>query len=302
MIRLSTVSSRVLRDFGRERRRVFGVWRFAVYWRRVSRIRGTRPVEVADAVSLIRRMVAREEVKAIEGARGVYSVEAPFASLVPISVWHVIGECHPTSYFSHASAIAMHGLTNEFPSSLTVSVDSGQGGDRLPLGTMPEDWIEFPRPKGTMPERLLGLDISWIRSSRTGRAGVVVMPAEGQAVYATDLERTLIDSLIAPARSGGIQHVFEAWRSAGSRLDPSRMITHVEALGGVLLRQRIGFMLEHIGFRDQRLDRWRGESSRGGSARLVASREFSPVHSARWNLSLNVPVDLLEPLKGCRNG
>lgn len=229
--------------------------------------------------------------------RGVFSVEVPFAAVIPLSEWHVIQECHPRAVFSHFSAIMLHGLSAAPPSRFVLTQDAPSEGARLPPGTTPDDWAEIELPRGFALPEFNRKPVSWrVRRGDQG-VGVCAVQAEAQVVWATDLERTLIDVVDSPDDSGGVMVCTEAWRNAARRLSPDRMIRHVEKMGGGLRRQRIGFLLEHIGVRDGRLDVWQRSAKRGGSARLIASREFAPEHSERWKLSLNVPPSVLELIR-----
>ncbi len=101
-----------------------------------------------------------------------------------------------------------------------------------------------------------------------------------------------------PGKCGGALEVFRAWRQAADDLKIKNIIEYVEKFNQALLRQRVGFILETMGFSDPMFDQWASNSIRGSSARLLAEREFSSQYSERWNLSLNVPESMLAELRG----
>lgn len=251
-----------------------------------------------DARDLTKKLLKTRLLAVIDGVRGVYTVEVPFATVIPVSEWHIIQESHPYAAFSHLSAIALHGLTTTIPAAFILTLDGLADRGRTPLGTTPDDWIDLPFPRGFLLPMAKGRLVKWRRRTSERGIGIVALQAEGLAVWATDLERTLIDAIDAPDDCGGLQVVVESWANAATRISADRMIGHCEAIGGTLRKQRVGYLLELMGFQEPHLESWRAKSKRGGSAKLVASREFASEHSEHWNLSLNVPPDILEGLRG----
>lgn len=124
-------------------------------------------------------------------------------------------------------------------------------------------------------------------------AGVEVHAPLAVPFRITSVERTLVEALQDPKASGGISNVLKAWGEARDRMDVEAVVELTELTGVTLLRQRVGYVLEELGLAHPRLNTWASASIRGGSSRLVGSEPSSPRYSARWNLSLNGPVDLL---------
>jgi len=116
---------------------------------------------------------------------------------------------------------------------------------------------------------------------------------QGSAIYITDVERTLLDALRFPHRCGGATEVLRIWKRSIDNLNVDTLIDYVAKFNQVLLRQRVGFILEQLGETHPTFDEWAAKSVRGSSARLFADIEFSPNHSARWNLSINAPDAIL---------
>ncbi len=120
----------------------------------------------------------------------------------------------------------------------------------------------------------------------------MVAQSFGVPIYMTDVERTLIDALGKPDKSGGIAKVLQAWRSADN-LDVAKVVRYADGYGNKVLRQRVGYVLGRLGKAHPGLDAWRGDLQRGGSVRLVAGNPYSETYSGEWNLSLNVPGSVL---------
>ncbi len=118
----------------------------------------------------------------------------------------------------------------------------------------------------------------------------------GLPIYVTDLERTLLDAIRLPDKAGGIMNALRVWRSAKDRLSLDTLIQYVERFESGVLFQRAGFVLEQLKLDHPRLSQWRSDLQRGGSMKLVPSRPYASTYSERWNLSINVPDDVIAVL------
>ncbi len=163
---------------------------------------------------------------------------------------------------------------------------------------MPEDWSE----KSDLlverrPDKVRDVAINWTQLSVDPGFGVMVGYSFGIPIYLTDIERTLLDALRMPDKSGGIAKVLQAWRSAES-MDVGKLVAYTDGYNNKVLRQRVGYLLGKLGKTHSRLDQWRDELQRGGSVKLVASSPYAETFSPEWNLSLNVPPSVLAMIEG----
>jgi predicted transcriptional regulator of viral defense system len=157
------------------------------------------------------------------------------------------------------------------------------------VGTTPEDWIDVPEPRRRMPDSIDGTPIQWSQTKAEWDFGHIVGYVQGSPIYVTDLERTLLDIIRFPDRSGGAAEVLRMWKRAAARLRLDRLIDYAGRFDQTLLRQRVGFILEQLQLTAPILQDWANNSVRGSSAKLIANADFSPRYSQRWNLSINVP-------------
>jgi predicted transcriptional regulator of viral defense system len=230
----------------------------------------------------------------IEGVDGIYRVDVPYASSIPISDEQVIQEAHPWAVFSHLTALAHHGLTDLIPEVICVS-NYDHKSHRLPLGTTPEDWAELKLPGASRPHIIEHVQIRWIQTKGEWDFGISVVHSHGIPLYMTDPERTLLDALRRPEESGGIANVLRAWRRATDSVSMNTLTGYAEQLGKIM-RQRTGFILERLHVEHPRFSNWQQDLVRGSSVKLLASQPFCSAFSERWNLSLNVPVEVLGEL------
>jgi predicted transcriptional regulator of viral defense system len=140
--------------------------------------------------------------------------------------------------------------------------------------------------------------VDWSQTKGEWDFGQTVTFSQGMPIYVTDLERTLLDTIRHPDKSGGIVAVLHAWRTAAHTLNVDKLVGYVDRLGQPVIRQRTGYLLQTLGLAHPRLRQWQQNLQRGGSMRLVAKAPYSPTYSSDWNLSLNVPDTILAELDG----
>ncbi len=290
------ISSCILQTLGDEQRTIVADWRFFVIYDCVARHQGFSPPDRARVKSVVRDLLAEGSISQLEDVGGVYLVTVPYASSIPVSDEAILQEANPTAVLSHLSAFAYHELIDEVPGDLCAT-HYGNSTARPPLGTTAEDWLDVPAPRYRLVATLRGRRVNWLRPTDPADFGVMIGHAKGAPIYVTDLERTLVDSLRFPKRCGDVLAVVRAWARAAPLIRVDEIVKYAERLGQALLCQRVGFVLEKLGARRQTLDEWAQRSKRGGSAKLIADRPFASAHSERWNLSINIPSNLLAELR-----
>lgn len=291
----TTILSRVLDALANERRIIVADWRFHVVYMRLARAGGYALPDASKVSKLVKSLVGSGDIAPVEGITGVYRITTPYASILPSPQEAIIQEANPTAVFSHFTAAAYHDLTQQLPKAIHLCCFRNHV-TRLPLGTTPEDWIDIPAPHHRTPKSIDATPIEWTRTRREWDFGHIVGYVQGTPVYVTDLERTLLDILRFPEKSGGPMEALRIWGSAADRIDIKKLVDYVIRFDQSLLRQRVGYLLEHYGKSHPILQEWASRSVRGSSAKLIASREFSPTFSERWNLSINVPDSFLGEL------
>jgi predicted transcriptional regulator of viral defense system len=123
--------------------------------------------------------------------------------------------------------------------------------------------------------------------------GTLEYLSKGYPVRVMTIEKTLIDGLAAPEWCGGLSNVLRAWVNAKDALSLKTVLKFTDRQDVGVLRQRVGYVLEELGFSDPQLEDWTAKAKRGGSSKLLASVPFAPTFSERWKISLNAPVSLL---------
>ena len=290
--------SGLLREFAGARRRIVSDWRILIMARRICHANNMALPGGSKSKDIVTQLRARGDLAPIEGLSGIYQVEVPYAHLLETSEEQIIQEANPWAVFGYLTAMTYHGMTDVFPREMyAIDYDRNGGTTRVPLGTMLDEWDEdVPWPSPKKPDRVHDTKVSWSAPGKIGENGIIVGQSFGLPVYMTDRERTLIDIIRSPDKSGGIAKTLQAWRNTED-FDLNRLIQLTESYQTKILRQRVGFVLSQLGRSHPQLDAWQRDLQRGGSVKLVASDSYSDHFSPEWNLSLNVASSVLEILK-----
>ena len=202
----------------------------------------------------------------------------------------------PRSFLSHASAMALHGLTPAID--LPVYANQEQNPKPKPAGRLEQAAIDRAfrnRARvSTYAFRYEDTEIVLLSGKSTGNFGVTeISDAAGRRYPATDIERTLIDATVRPVYAGGVASVLEAYRRAvtmqpiGVLID--RLIATLDALAHVYpYHQAVGFYLERVGASPAEIAPIR---ARGLSYDFYLDYEMTaPAFDASWRI--HYPRDL----------
>lgn len=168
----------------------------------------------------------------------------------------------PRSYYSHYTAMRLHGLTEQVPKVLYMSHErANEVSTGTPLIQSAID-AAFERPARVSNNVVEYEDwqVLLINSANTGELGVIEHNAqqgsEGSVnVRTTSLERTLIDATVRPAYSGGVFEVAKAFELAKDSVSVNAMSALLGKLRFIYpYHQAIGFYLERAGYRSSALD------------------------------------------------
>lgn len=160
-------------------------------------------------------------------------------------------------YFSHAGAIALHGLVKKNATGLYLNVE--QSPKPRPGGELTQQRIDHAFSRQQRQSNLTyehgDSHVTIINGKNTCRLEVEdFVGPQSEALKVTSIERTLIDIAVRPSYSGGVSSVLEAYRSAKHRASLRRLVPLLRKLDYVYpYHQAIGFLMERSGYPESQL-------------------------------------------------
>jgi hypothetical protein len=172
-----------------------------------------------------------------------------------VPLLEVVASIKPEGYFSHYTAMRLHGLTEQIPKTIYLNHEQAPHtpSDTLDQRNVDNAFRSKPRVSNNVVD-FGSVRICLVNGMYTNAAGVItetlVYDDNGPArVRVTDLERTLIDIAVRPVYSGGVGEVAKAYELAKGRASVNRLVVRLRSLGYAYpYHQAIGFYLERAGY------------------------------------------------------
>lgn len=165
----------------------------------------------------------------------------------------------PVGYFSHYTAIDLHGLTREVPKTIYFNIEQAKAPGAGSLTQAAIDRAFSPKAKQRLTTNIAmhnDLRICILEGGNTGSLGVIdlEMPNVSKGRI-TNLERTLIDAAVRPAYCGGVSEVVKTYRIAREKAPSvNKIASYLKQIGYTYpYHQAIGFYLELADFPDSQL-------------------------------------------------
>jgi hypothetical protein len=168
----------------------------------------------------------------------------------------------PGCYFSHYTAVRMHGLTEQVPKTIYLNHEQhlkSQSTGGLAQGRIDAAFSRRPRISNNQIT-FDNVSICLVNGKNTNQLGVIAdnvyydneIPVR---VRLTNLERTLIDITVRPIYAGGIAEVQKAFLLAKDRLSINALAAMLPKLEHTYpYHQAIGFYLERAGYKSKSID------------------------------------------------
>lgn len=173
----------------------------------------------------------------------------------------VVLSLKPNSYFSHYTAMRLHGLTEQVPKVIYLNHEQhlkSQTTGGLEQGRIDAAFKNKPRLSNNVT-KIEDTGICLINGKNTGSLGVVAETLQYDSeipvsVRVTNLERTLIDIVTRPVYAGGVFEVLKAFELAKENVSANALVAMLSKIQHTYpYHQAIGFYMERAGYKDRAL-------------------------------------------------
>ncbi len=174
-----------------------------------------------------------------------------------VTTFELVQSLNEESYFSHYTALHLHGLTEQIPKTIYLNIEQPQkaGGGTLTQAGIDRAFKGKCRTS-TNVARYQDRTICLLNGANTGHLGVIDMRApEGSSkIRVTNVERTLIDATVRPIYTGGVFEVAKAFEAARDRVSSNKLAAYLRKLNYTYpYHQSIGFYMQRARYKPAQL-------------------------------------------------
>jgi len=204
-----------------------------------------------------------------------------------IPLFEIVSSIKKEGYFSHLTAMYLHELTDQVPSTIYINVEQSMKSRESESG-LSQDSIDraFRNPVRVSKNFAVYQDkkIVILNGQYTNRLGVIENDTHaGKGLYFTNIERTLIDISVRPVYAGGVFEVLRAYERAKDRVSVNKLVATLEKMKFIYpYHQVVGFYLERGGYQSSQIDLLQRFDTQFNFylAHNMTQRDYSP----RWRL------------------
>jgi predicted transcriptional regulator of viral defense system len=162
------------------------------------------------------------------------------------------------AYFSHGTAVALHGLNEQIPQRLYLNKE--QSPKPSNRGSLTQAAINRAFSNKQRETRLVyrfnETDVAIIWGKYTGNLEVVGMTYGSAQLRVTNVERTLIDIAVRPSYAGGPLQVLAAYKGAIDSVSVGLLVATLRKLEYTYpFHQAIGFYMQRAGYPESKYKR-----------------------------------------------
>jgi len=167
------------------------------------------------------------------------------------SAFELLQSLDQNAYFTHYSAMQLHGLTEQIPKAIYLNVEqfAAGGGGQLSQEGIDRAFKGKPRITNNVIE-YEGRRVFKLNGMNTGKLGVTTMTVDESPLpfAVTNIERTLIDIAVRPMYAGGVSEVAKAYAAAADQCSVNKIAAYLKKLNFTYpYHQAIGYYLDRSG-------------------------------------------------------
>jgi predicted transcriptional regulator of viral defense system len=164
-----------------------------------------------------------------------------------INIYKVISAINNKGYFSHLTALHLNDLQLESPKVIYWNVEQFKKNPNSII-TNQESITNSFKNKSRITNNICEHDdykIYGINGMHTGNLGVIEIMGD----RVTNIERTLIDIVVRPQYSGGVNNVLKAYKEAKGKVNLEDLMKYLDGIKFTYpYHQSIGFYFERAGY------------------------------------------------------
>lgn len=164
------------------------------------------------------------------------------------SIFELLQSLDQNAYFTHYTAMQLHGLTEQIPKAIYLNVEqfATGGGGQLSQEGIERAFKGKPRITNNVVE-FDGRRVFKLNGMNTSKIGVTTMTLDEAPfpIAVTNIERTLIDIAVRPMYAGGVSAVAKAYAAAADQCSVNKIAAYLRKLNYTYpYHQAIGYYLE----------------------------------------------------------
>lgn len=191
------------------------------------------------------------------------------------------------SYYSHYTALYLHGLTINIPKTIYLNKEQSKKNIKSEKNISQENIDKaFNKPMRRTNQIATFKDckIYMLNGKNTSKLGIIKMNLKGKNIMISKIERTLIDIVVRPEYSGGVNEIIEAYRLAKENCSINHLLELLRNLNYIYpYHQAIGFYLERAGYKESILKKVENAFSQEFDFYLQYGMK-NKEYSKRWRL------------------
>lgn len=158
-----------------------------------------------------------------------------------VSPYEIALSLRPSAYFSHYSALVINDLTENNPKNIYINNEQTNKPININNAVLSQKKVDYAFSKpmrktnniAKFTYKKVEYKVFMLNGKNTNRLGVISKQPIGfsRPIKVTNLERTLIDIVVRPSYSGGVEEVLNSFRNAKSNLSVNKLISYLTKIG-----------------------------------------------------------------------